>query len=396
MRIALIADAFPPLRSSCAVQLRDLSFEFVKQGHQVTVIIPAPEQECAWKLESWKGVQIGRLKAPKSKDVSYIRRTLAEFLMPYSMLRNLRKSPLAKERWDAIVWYSPTIFLGPLAKKLKRANLCRSYLIIRDIFPEWALDMGLMSRGLPYRFFKAVAEYQYKIADVIGIQTQGNAVFFSHWLKKSGRRLEVLQNWIADTPISDCSINIQETTLRNRIIFVYAGNMGIAQGMDVLLNLAEFLKDRRDIGFLFVGRGSESARLEKKAQSHGLDNVLFLDEIDPDEIPGLYEQCNIGLIALDPKHKTHNIPGKFLTYMQSGLPVLAIINPGNDLIDLIEEERVGSVCTDANIETVGSLALQLIEGSKNQSDIEEHCKALAAKLFSPEVAVRQIVEALQE
>jgi len=64
--------------------------------------------------------------------------------------------------------------------------------------------------------------------------------------------------------------------------------------------------------------------------------VLFYDEIDPDEIPGLYAQCHVGIVALDPRHKTHNIPGKFLSYMQSGLPVLASINPGNDLVELIQ------------------------------------------------------------
>ena len=78
MRIALIGDAFPPLRTSGAVQMRDLSLEFVKQGHQPTVVLPSPELDCAWSIEDWNGGQILRLKAPKTKDIGYLRRTISE------------------------------------------------------------------------------------------------------------------------------------------------------------------------------------------------------------------------------------------------------------------------------------------------------------------------------
>ena len=112
MRIALIADTFVPLRTSGAVQLRDLSREFVRQGHEVTVILPSVELEKPWSVELMDGVQVLRLKAPRTKDIDYLRRTVGEFLMPFSMLRNLRKSPLADARWDGVAWYAPSIFWG--------------------------------------------------------------------------------------------------------------------------------------------------------------------------------------------------------------------------------------------------------------------------------------------
>ena len=195
MRIALIADAYPPMRSSAAVQLRDLSQELVRQGHWPTVMIPSADLEQPWSLEDMNGVQVLRLKAPRTKDIGYVRRTMGEFLLPFLMLRNLRKSPLAKVRWDGVVWYSPTIFLGPLANALNKASECRGYLIIRDIFPEWAVDMGLLSRGLAYRFFKAIEHYQYSVADVIGVQTSANLPYFHHWAKQDGRRIEVFR-WL--------------------------------------------------------------------------------------------------------------------------------------------------------------------------------------------------------
>ncbi len=394
MRIALIADTFPPLRTSGAVQLRDLSREFARQGHDLTVLLPSADMSEPWHLEELDSVQVLRLRAPRTKDIGYVRRTLGELLMPFSMLRNMRRSPLAGQRWDGVVWYAPSIFHGPLALALKRASGCRGYLIIRDIFPEWAVDMGLMGRGLPYRFFDAVARYQYAVADVIGVQTPGNRNYFADWLRKPGRQLEVLQNWLDKPAQQRCSIRLAETSLAGRKVFVYAGNMGVAQGMDILLDLAERLQARLDVGFLFVGRGSDSQRLRRDATARGLSNVLFFDEIDPDEIPDLYAQCSAGLVALDPRHQSHNIPGKFLTYLQSGLPVLANVNAGNDLAEMIRNEQVGQVCESHDVHELEQRALALLAQIDSNPDLSQRCTALFARQFSVEHAVKQIAGAL--
>lgn len=394
MRITLIADTFPPLRTSGAVQLRDLTREFVRQGHSVLVLLPAPGQRESWKLEEFDGAQVLRLKAPRTKDIDYVRRTLAELAMPFVMLRNLRKSPLAKERSDAVVWYAPSIFHGPLVRALKKSSRCKSYLVIRDIFPEWAVDMGLMGRGLPYRFFDAVARYQYSVADVIGVQTPGNQRYFHRWMRQPGRELEVLQNWLDKPAKARCPIRVDEIALAGRKVFVYAGNMGVAQGMDILLDLAERLRSRLDVGFLFVGRGSDSVRLKAVAQSRQLENVVFFDEIYPDEIPDLYAQCDAGIVALDPRHKSHNIPGKFLTYMQSGLPVLANINAGNDLAQLIRNERVGQVCETNQVDELLSLTEKLLDQIETDSALSARCTALFEREFAVENTVKQIVAAL--
>lgn len=204
----------------------------------------------------------------------------------------------------------------------------------------------------------------------------------------------MLQNWCADAPDAGCSISVADGPLAGRTIFVYAGNMGVAQGMDILIDLAERLHSRQDIGFLFVGRGSDAQRLCEKAKLRGLDNVVFNDEIEPTEIPGLYAQCHIGIVALDPRHKTHNIPGKFLSYMQGGMPVLASINPGNDLAEMIARERVGRVCTDHSVDALQRLAVELVNEIKTDIALTARCRALTVKLFSPEAVVRQIASAL--
>jgi glycosyltransferase involved in cell wall biosynthesis len=206
--------------------------------------------------------------------------------------------------------------------------------------------------------------------------------------------VEVLWNWLTPAPNIGCRIDVASTTLAGRTIFVYAGNMGVAQGLDVLLELAARLRDRVDIGFLFVGRGSEVPRLRAVAEDHALKNILFYDEVDPEEIPGLLSQCHVGLLALDPRHRTHNIPGKFLTYVQSGLPVLARINANNDLVALIETEGVGRVDVGESLESSQAIAEEMADDITGRELMSSRGRALSRKLFSSTTAVKQIVESL--
>jgi glycosyltransferase involved in cell wall biosynthesis len=394
MKIAIVADVFPPLRSSGAVQLRDLAHEFVRQGHEPTMFVASPDIAQPALVEIVAGITVVRLRSPRTKDMGYARRALGEFLMPFVMLARLRRAAVSQASWDGVVWYSPTIFLGPFARALMKRSGCRGYLIVRDLFPDWAVDMGLMTRGVPYWVLKAVECYQYKVANVIGVQTPANLPHLIRHQCLPRRRIEVLNNWLADAPVGYCSIRIEQTPLAGRTILVYAGNMGVAQGMGILLELADRVRQRCDMGFLFVGRGSDALLLREQAVERRLDNVAFFDEIDPSEIPGLYAQCHAGIVALDPRHKTHNIPGKFLSYMQAGLPVLANINPGNDMAQLIIDERVGHVSVDGQLDTLEKKLRALIEDLRRDAKISDRCRQLARLMFSPETAVTQIVRAL--
>lgn len=394
LRIALISDTYPPMRTSGAVQLRDLSREFRNQGHQVTVILPSSEIVENWKIEKLEDLTILRLKTLKTKDLNYFWRTINEFWMPFMMKQNYKKSPLVKQNIDCLVWYSPSIFHGPFVSFLKKLQACKSYLIIRDIFPEWALDMGLINKGLPYLFFKLVALYQYKVADIIGVQSPGNLKYFEFWKSKFGKKVEVLQNWLGETGKNKSSIQVSETKLAGRKICIYAGNMGVAQGMKIIIDLAKKVDKDPNLGFIFVGRGSAVDQLKKLSVEYGLTNVLFYDEVDPDEIPNLYEQCHIGIVSLDRRHKSHNVPGKFLTYMQSGIPVLANINPSNDLLSIIKDEHVGRANSTNDLNELKQSLEDLLNDIETDNNIRMRCKQLFKNEYSSVKAVYQITSSI--
>ena len=206
----------------------------------------------------------------------------------------------------------------------------------------------------------------------------------------------MLNNWQTPCENIGTSINLVSTSLAGRKIFAYIGNMGIAQGMDIFVDLASSLKDNNKIGFLFVGRGTEVNRLKDRIKELSLSNMLFFDEIDPLEMPGLLEQCHIGLLALDPRHTTHNIPGKFLTYLLASLPVLARVNAGTDLAYLIEDEGVGKVYIGESVEEFRILAQEIVCNQVSYELMSSNGRKLAESVFSTTSAVNQIITAFSD
>ena len=395
MKVAIITDSFPPLKNSGAIQIRDLSIEFVRQGHEVVVITPSSEIINPYLLSEMDKVQVLILKAPKIKDIGYFRRAIGEYFMPFIMIRHLKSNSLIDNNLDGIITYAPSIFLGPLANMLKKKNNCKNYIILRDIFPQWAVDVGLLSNyGLPYYFLKRVERYLYSTADIIGVQTPANLKYFNENVVYRTGRIEVLQNWLAVNKSKTCHIIIGKTKLKGRKIFVYAGNMGVAQGLSVFIDLADSLSTQKSIGFLFVGRGNAVVSLRQAVKARGLDNILIYDEIEPQEIHDLYQQCDVGIISLDKRHKTHNIPGKFLSYMQSGLPVLAAINSGNDLEHIINSNKVGCVSTNHSVDVLKKLVEEILENVLSDDGTKNRCLKLYKDMFSPKKAVEQIINGL--
>jgi glycosyltransferase involved in cell wall biosynthesis len=391
LQIALISTDYPPLRTSTAVLLRDLARQFAVLGHRLVVIAPSASG-VPWELEKTDGVEVLRLAAPETRRSTNVRRALAEMWLPFAMLWNLRRSPLHRTNWDMVVWISPPIFFVPLIWSLRRASSARAqaYMILRDIFPEWAVDLGLLKKGPVYFFFKAVAAAQYAMSDAIGVQSDSNLAYLPAWIRRSSRRIEVLHNWLAATPNIGCSISIEKTSLAGRKIFVYTGNMGVAQGMDIFIELVQHMRHRQDIGFLFVGRGTEYSKLMAECAARSLDNILFANEIDSSEIPGLLAQCHIGLVALHPDHKTHNIPGKFVSYVRYGIPVLARVSVGTDLARLIDEQGVGRAYMGNSVDELKRLAEELADNDALRASMSKRGVELGRTMFSPEIAAKQI------
>jgi glycosyltransferase involved in cell wall biosynthesis len=389
MHIVIVADAYPPTRNSAALMLQDLASGLLDQGNTVTVIVPSLKGHEKTSFEDDGKLSVLSIPALKTKDVGYLRRTVSEFFNPFLIARAVfSDSQFLSKTVDGIIWYSPSIFWGPLIRRLKTHFGCKAYLILRDIFPDWALDLGLLKPGIAYESFKKVEHYQYQQADVIGVQSPGSKNYFLEKNPNLQSKTEVLWNWIQHESMQDCPISIKDTKLHGKIICVYAGNIGVAQGGDLFFEIVKKLSENSKIGFIFVGRGSEMRSLRQKIEKQNIDSVMFFDEISPKEVSALYTQCHIGLIILDPRHTTHNIPGKFMSYMGAGLPSFALVNSGNDLLELINDNRVGTAFSD--ISAAPKHLQFMLDSVLPDPDLPLRCESVLKNYFTVEQAVSKI------
>jgi glycosyltransferase involved in cell wall biosynthesis len=398
MRLLIVLDTYLPATNSAAVQMHDLAREFARQGHEPTVLAPRHDLPGLWTTEERDGVRALHVRAPQAKDRGYARRVLAEAALPWILNHGFRRSPLVHESWEGVVWYSPSIFLGPIVRRLKRRYRMKSYLILRDLFPDWAADLEILSRGAAFRILKRIERSQYLAADTIGVQSAGNIPLVKNTIGRVRRppRIEVLENWWDGTPSTASSaVPLLPPRFQGRRILVYAGNLGKAQGVGILLTLARALKGRDDAGLLFVGRGEDMPLLREAVSRESLDHVEILDAVAPEAVPGFLARCHIGLVVLDPRHRTHNVPGKYLSYLVAGLPVLAALNPNNDIIETIRSRDLGRACSSARPEEFVALAQELLDLPQERlAEMGRRGRAWAEEHHTVHRTVAQIAHAL--
>jgi glycosyltransferase involved in cell wall biosynthesis len=361
LRIFLIVVYYLPSTKSSAKIIFDLGIELLRCGHEVSIITTSETIKNPFELEIENGLNVLRFRTGKIDGASLGLRFINELLLsPLIWYRG--KKYFKENNCDLVIWYSPSIFFSSLIRKIKHQNRCRSYLILRDIFPQWALDIGVLRRGILFDLLHWFEKRQYYCADYIGVQSPNNLAYFNKVSLRNRFNLEVLYNWTSlekvSLPIFDFRVKYN---LLGKIVFFYGGNLGIAQDLDNLIRLAQNLKDVKEAHILIVGEGSEASRLKGKIMELGLRNIEIHGSVTQDLYFAMLSEFDIGLISLDKKFKTTNFPGKMLGYMYFSKPILASINLGNDLQQLIESSNAGLVSINGNDEMFLNNALMLIK-----------------------------------
>jgi len=390
MRILLLVDCYSPHTKSSATQMRDLALEFRRQNHAVTVLAPSDRISRNLEIATEEGLQVIRVRSKKIKGASKVFRAAEEMRLSSLTWRRAGRFLLTHPA-DLIVFYSPTIFWGALVKRLKSLWGCPAYLILRDIFPAWAVDAGVLRKRLIYRFFRRREIQQYEVADRIAVQSPANLSYFSREFASRRYPVEVLYNWASlqeeDLPVTNYR---KQLGLDGKVVFFYGGNLGVAQDVDNIVRLAARLSREDHIRFLLVGDGSEAARLRTSLAENGLHTVQVLPAVRHREYLAMLSEFDVGLLSLDRRLKTHNVPGKLLGYMYWSKPTLASINPGNDLFEILEKNSAGLCVLNGEDESLASAALRLANDANLRASMGRNARRLLERDFSVEHAVSQI------
>ena len=395
MRILLLVDCYYPNSKSGATQMHDMALELHRQKHEVIVLTPSDRVSKPIEVTSEFGFQVVRVKTRNIKAGWRALRAIEESRLS-SVLWRHAKVFLLQHPADLIVFYSPTIFWASLVRRLKSHWHCPAYLILRDIFPQWAVDAGILRKGLIYYFFRRKEILQYEIADRIAVQSPANLEYFAREFRTQGYRLEVLYNWMNLQVENVPSTNYRTSLgLQDKVVFVYGGNLGVAQDVDNIVRLADRLAAHSHIHFLLVGEGSEVPRLRRLLAEKSLRNIQILSAVRPPEYLAMLSEFDLGLLSLDRRLKTHNVPGKLLGYMYWCKPTLASINPGNDLFEILGKNQAGLCLLNGDDDGLCAAALRLANDPDLRDRMGKNARGVLERSFSVEAAVAQIMNAFR-
>ncbi|MEZ9526969.1 glycosyltransferase family 4 protein [Enterovibrio norvegicus] len=395
MRIALFPDEYLPEGTRVhAKMFNELAVELQAQGHKAIVVTPGTqEQPDKLEVDFVNGVEVWRFKCGTLRGVGKIKRAINESLLSYRAWEAI-KPKLDEQPIDLCINYSPTIFFGPLMKKIKKEQGSFVYLILRDMFPQWAIDEGMISANGPVaRYFRFFEKLNYNASDCVGLMSQANIDYFSS-LHPEIKNIEVLRNWsdmkCHETPCS--LINVREKySLGNKVIFFYGGNIGHAQDMNNLLRLVKSMKEYPNAHFLFVGQGDEFKLVLSRKEEWALDNLTVTSSVDQSTFMDILTQVDVGLFSLAKSHKAHNFPGKLLGYKANKLPILGSLNPRNDLERYINGNECGFAFVNGEDDALFNAAKSLLSNSVLRRQLGKNGQIVLRDNFSVEATANAVV-----
>lgn len=310
---------------------KDLSDEFHRQGHQVTVVTLLEKKynrKTSMKIEN--GYRVLRVRTGNYFDSpTKIEKGITAITMPYILKREILKR-LRKEKFDLIFTHTPFISNPRLINSLKNHFKCKAMLNLWDIFPQNAIDLEMIKNKILLSIFRKTEREMYRAFDYIGCMSLGNIEFMKkHDVKYIANKYFLLKNWA----ILKERLEINKKNIREKygykddeFISIFGGNMGKPQKLENLLELAKRVKYNQKIKFLFIGSGTEKEKLEKISNEKNLINIKFINQIPREDYELLTGACDLGLVSLDERFTVPNFPSKTTDYFKLGLPILASLD----------------------------------------------------------------------
>lgn len=327
----------------------DLMKEFKKNGHRIFIACSSERRhnlKTFLSLEDDMNVLRIRIDNLTGK-VNLLEKGLTTLLIERIYLKAINKF-FNGTKFDLIIYSTPPITFTKLIKSIKKRDHAKTYLLLKDIFPQNAVDIGLMRKGsLIHKYFRAKEKNLYKLSNYIGCMSQANVEYvIEHNPFVNEENIEICPN-----SIDSINIEISDNEIKNirkkyeipedKTVFIYGGNLGKPQGIDFLMQcLIE--NEKNDKSFMIIaGSGTEYERLKDFFHKEELQNAKLFSHIPKDDYDLLVNTCDVGLIFLDHRFTIPNFPSRMLSYMQASIPILAFTDQSTDIGKVIEEGKFG-------------------------------------------------------
>ena len=328
----------------------DLMRKFRNEGHMIYVVSPTERREgCKTCIIEDKGVKILRVRTLNIQKTNVIEKGLGQVSIEFLYKRAI-KEYFKGVAFDLILYSTPPITFPKVIEYARKANpKAKTYLLLKDIFPQNAVDMGMLSKngvkGLLYKFFRAKEKKLYDLSDYIGCMSPANVKYvLDHNPEISKDRVEVAPNSLELVEVEKCgdnSVLAKYNLPSDKPIFIYGGNLGVPQGIPFLIQCLEANADRDDCHFVVVGNGTYYQKLADWYETAKPKSVTVMKGLPKVDYDKLVRSCHVGLIFLDYRFTIPNFPSRLLSYLEYRMPVIACTDPVCDTGSIAEAKGFG-------------------------------------------------------
>jgi glycosyltransferase involved in cell wall biosynthesis len=326
----------------------DLMRKFAIEGHNVFIVTPL-ERRYRQRTEM---VKTGTISLLKIHTLNFQKASLFEKFFSVQLINSLYKRGISKFfkgiKFDLVLYSTPPITFTRLVRYFKSMHSSVSYLLLKDIFPQNAVDLGYIKRHSPiHRYFMKKEQKLYEVSDFIGCMSAGNVDYLLR--NNPGippAKVEINPN---SHELFDISASESEQKLiREKLsipaeaaLFVFGGNLGKSQGVGFLIDILESELTRQGVFYLIIGSGTEYRNLRSWFNQRHPSNALLIPEMNKNDFNNTLKTCDVGMIFLDRRFTIPNFPSRLLSYLENSLPVIAAIDTATDLGRVIVDNGFG-------------------------------------------------------
>ncbi len=326
----------------------DLIRKFRDEGHQVFVVCP---EECKYlgktRLETIHGINILYVKSLNLQKTGLIEKGLATLSLSWLLFRAVKKY-LVGFKFDLVLYSTPPITYNAVIKFIKVRDRAVSYLLLKDIFPQNAVDLGMIKEdGFLHRYFKRIERKLYELSDVIGCMSEANRIYLLHHHSYlTPEKVEINPNsidlkWLDTPKVFDINFRKNWNIPEDALICIYGGNLGKPQGINFLIKILDHYKTDVRLFFFVVGNGTEFTRLKNWFEKNRPVNAILLPQLLKKDFDEIAINGDAGLILLDSRFTIPNFPSRLLSYLENNMSVWAATDVNTDLGKIISENGLG-------------------------------------------------------
>ena len=350
----------------------DLMREFVRRGNEVYIASPTERRfGKSTYLSVSSHCQILKIKTLNIQKTNIVEKGIGTLLLETQFDKAIRKY-WGEIRFDLVLYSTPPITFNRVIERVKKRCGCKSYLLLKDIFPQNAVDLGMFSeRSIFCRFFRKKEQKLYRLSDYIGCMSPANVEYvLAHNAEIDPQKVHVNPNSIevsSPTIVDKKKVRRKYGLPEEKPIFIYGGNLGKPQGIDFLLQILNRYRDDVRMFFLIVGSGTEYPKVEKWFSEHCPTNARLYSSLPKSEYDQLVSSCDVGMIFLDKRFSIPNYPSRLLSYLENRMPVIIASDRNTDIGSIAEQNGFG-LWSESGDMTMFDKNLQILLGQDTITD----------------------------